>query len=98
VRAQVGFVPGRALHLWHGEMEDRRYVYRNRELAELGFDPYTDLIETTQGTWAWNPKGPSFPELRAWALKYFESRREDGTSSETSRAQAGSENRFLRGN
>lgn len=98
VRAQVGSVPGRVLHLWHGEMGDRRYVFRNRELAELGFDPDSNLIETGQGTWAWNPKSPSFDALRAWALKYFESRREDGGSSEVTGTQDDLENLDLRGN
>jgi hypothetical protein len=74
VRAQVGFVPGKLLHLWHGEIADRRYVLRNRELAAFGFDPSHDVRIGSDGCWEWASDKPS---LHAWARAYFAARRED---------------------
>jgi hypothetical protein len=75
VRAQVGVIPGRVLHLWHGATENRRYVLRNRELADMRFDPRTDLRRTDSGLWSWSPDRP---ELHEWAIQYFHHRAEDG--------------------
>jgi hypothetical protein len=75
VRANVGFVSGSVLHLWHGEVRDRRYVDRNRELANFDFDPVTDLRVGSSGCWEWNSAKPL---LHRWAREYFGLRREDG--------------------
>lgn len=75
VRARVGFVPGAVLHLWHGEVADRRYVDRNRELAAYGFDPATDVRVGEGGCWEW---ASHKPDLHRWAAEYFGRRREDG--------------------
>ncbi len=75
VRARVGFVPGAVLHLWHGEVSDRRYVDRNRELAAFGFDPARDIRVGVTGCWEWASRKP---ELHRWARAYFGRRREDG--------------------
>lgn len=74
VRARIGCVPGRLLHLWHGETENRRYVERNRELAAFRFDPARDLMRGENGLWRWRRKGA----LQNWAVRYFAARREDG--------------------
>jgi hypothetical protein len=79
VRARVGFVPGAVLHLWHGEVADRRYVDRNRELAGFGFDPATDVRIGEGGCWEWASKKP---KLHRWAADYFGRRREDGNTEE----------------
>ncbi len=75
VRAAVSFVPGTLLHLWHGEMEDRRYVHRNRDLAGFCFDPASDVAIGTGGCLEWNSDKP---ELHRWAANYFGLRKEDG--------------------
>jgi hypothetical protein len=75
VRARIGAVPGRILHLWHGEAENRRYVLRNRELAALRFDPERDLVRDSSGLWNLNSRGM---RLSGWAKSYFAARREDG--------------------
>jgi hypothetical protein len=75
VRARVGFVPGALLHLWHGEVGDRRYVDRNRELAGFGFDPAADVRVGAAGCWEWASQKPG---LHRWAADYFGRRREDG--------------------
>jgi hypothetical protein len=74
VRGRVAFAPGRLLHLWHGSMENRRYVQRNRELQALAFDPKVDIRISDTGCWEW---ASDRPELHAWARRYFEERRED---------------------
>jgi hypothetical protein len=79
VRAKVGFVPGAVLHLWHGEVGDRRYVDRNRELAGFGFDPAADVRVGAGGCWEWASRKPA---LHRWAADYFGRRREDGDDTE----------------
>jgi hypothetical protein len=69
-------VPEVVLHLWHGDLARRRYVERNFDLKELGFNPDTDLRIGPSGTWEWN--GPRADSLRQWAKAYFAHRREDG--------------------
>jgi hypothetical protein len=75
VRAKVGYVPGILLHLWHGDMDNRRYVLRNQELALFEFDPASDIRLGPEGCWEWNsPKS----ELHIWAVNYYYQRKEDG--------------------
>lgn len=91
VRGRIGYVPGRLLHLWHGDTEHRRYVDRNRELAGFGFDPERHLERDPLGLWRWRAPKPGLrgkldrliggQKQRAmsdWAVKYFATRREDG--------------------
>jgi hypothetical protein len=75
VRGRVGFVPGKLLHLWHGDKRNRRYLGRNRRLAAYGFDPARDLRLNPTGCWEW---ASDKPELRRWLVEYFEGREEDG--------------------
>ena len=70
----IGFTPGTIYHLWHGEMADRRYVLRNRELADFNFDPARDLQFGRTGCWEWTGAGD---RIREWARGYFGQRRED---------------------
>ena len=39
VRGSVMYVPGRVLHLWHGDQKDRKYKGRLNILRETNFDP-----------------------------------------------------------
>jgi hypothetical protein len=75
VRARVGCVSGTLLHLWHGEIDNRRYVARNKELAALGFDPYRDIRTNRAGCWEW---ARQVPALQEWAERYYTGRKEDG--------------------
>jgi hypothetical protein len=75
VRASVGCVTGTLLHLWHGDIDNRRYVMRNRELAALDFDPYQDIQINTAGCWDW---ATNKPPLHRWAARYYAGRKEDG--------------------
>ncbi len=74
VGGRLSFTPGRLLHLWHGTIENRRYMQRNRELRGFSFDPEVDIRISDTGCWEWaSPK----PELHEWARRYFAERRED---------------------
>jgi hypothetical protein len=75
VRGRIGYVPGTILHLWHGDLLNRRYVLRNEELAAFHFDPERDLRVGPNGCWEWNSVKP---DLHRWALEYFGKRQEDG--------------------
>jgi hypothetical protein len=76
-QGRIGFAAGSVLHLWHGEMSDRGYADRNRELVAQGFNPDTDLAIGERGGWEWTGSNPM---LEAWAMNYFRHRREDGDS------------------
>jgi hypothetical protein len=89
VRSKVGVVPGRILHLWHGDLADRRYADREREFRRLEFDPDGDLRLDKSGLWEWSDEAPD--HLRAWADNSFH-RNEDG-DSKTSQAEQRSKKR-----
>ena len=75
VRGRVGYIPGRAVHLWHGEVKDRQYGERERAFERFGFDPFRDIARDEHGCWRWNSDKA---ELHAFVRRYFESRNEDG--------------------
>jgi glycosyltransferase involved in cell wall biosynthesis len=68
-------VPGRILHLWHGETRHRRYHDRSQELASFGFDPARDIRISARGCWEW---ASDKPDLHRWSRRYFDVRHEDG--------------------
>jgi len=73
IQGRVGAIPGRAFHLWHGDLKDRRYEERFQLLD--GFDPYTDIAPDPGGGWRWSSDKPG---LHAAVRRYFEMRNEDG--------------------
>jgi len=75
IRASVGCVAGTLLHLWHGDLDHRRYVTRNKELVAMGFDPNLDIHVDGQGCWTWASDKPT---LHRWARRYYSRRKEDG--------------------
>jgi hypothetical protein len=70
----IGCVGGRVLHLWHGNMADRRYYEQCLEALSHNFDPDRDLAMNSQGLWDWSG---SCEGLREWSRDYFAARRED---------------------
>src|SRR5437868_1319173 len=78
VGARLGVVPGRILHLWHGDLADRRYADRERAFRRLGFDPDAHLRHDENGLWEWSKEAPD--TLRAWADGSFHHRNEDGAA------------------
>ncbi len=81
VRARVGVVTGRVLHLWHGDLRNRGYAERNTDMITMGFNPYTDVTLNETGCWEW---AAHREDLRLWGQRYFINRREDETPGDTS--------------
>lgn len=82
VNGRVAAVPGRINHLWHGDLQNRRYLQRNHELESHGFDPFTDLVANPGRPFEWAP-GINKPELVEMFANYFASRKEDGSNTVT---------------
>jgi hypothetical protein len=76
VRGEIGCVPGDLVHLWHGEMSNRRTVERYHELAACGFDPEQDIELDSSGCWRWSSDKPA---MHRFVRDYFASRKEDGS-------------------
>jgi hypothetical protein len=75
IQGPIGYVNGAVLHLWHGDTENRKYITRHDELMKCQFDPTRDIRLGESGTWEWTGDQP---QLRDWAIAYFEERQEDG--------------------
>jgi 8-oxo-dGTP pyrophosphatase MutT (NUDIX family) len=75
VAGRLGVVPGPLLHLWHGDLVNRRYGELNDEFKTFDFDPDKHLRYDENGLWEW---ADAPPEMREWARKLFWMRREDG--------------------
>jgi hypothetical protein len=75
VAGRVSFTPGTVHHLWHGEIEARRYVERLDILRAADFDPACDIVLNEDRCWTW---GSDKPVLHQAIREYFAGRREDG--------------------
>lgn len=75
IKAKMYYVSGTILHLWHGDMENRNYFTRNKELSYFEFDPKIDIKVGANGLWEWSSNKIKFHN---WAKNYFKSRKEDG--------------------
>jgi hypothetical protein len=78
VQGRVGVVEGEIHHLWHGDLEDRRYGGRHEDLAQHDFDPRTDIRTGREGAWRWATDKPA---LHALLHDYFHSRMQDGRTA-----------------
>jgi hypothetical protein len=75
VRGRVGAIPGRVVHLWHGDLAERRYFLRARQFQSFDFDPDRDLRVGADGAWEWSTCRPT---IQHWARAFFTLRNEDG--------------------
>lgn len=75
VQGRIGCLEGAVYHLWHGDLEDRRYTVRHTELLSHDFDPSRDIALDEAGCWRWNSDKP---DLHAHVREFFAVRREDG--------------------
>jgi len=75
VQADVTFVEGNLLHLWHGSPQDRRYRGRLEKFEVFQFDPFKDIAMDDNGAWRWTSDKP---EMHEYIRGYFAARREDG--------------------
>lgn len=73
VEENIGYTPGRIIHLWHGNITDRLYHERHQILVENNFDPGVDIGRDKNGLLYW--KNPVFKPL---AQQHFNARKEDG--------------------
>jgi hypothetical protein len=74
VRGRVGHITGRLYHLWHGDIENRRYDQRYRLLSKFDFDPESDIRVGPNGAWEWARQRP---DLAQFLANYFAGRHED---------------------
>ena len=74
IRAKMTFVEGSVLHLWHGEIENRKYTDRNKLLENIGYCPTKDLKLGKNQCWEW--RRTSFL-IENDMKDYFFSRKED---------------------
>ena len=68
VQDELGSIPGNVLHLWHGNLDDRRYRKRHKNLPRFHYDPDADLRKNGDGAWKWTEKRN---DMRRWAENYF---------------------------
>jgi hypothetical protein len=72
IRRNVGYMPGTALHSWHGHKGNRNYNKRFMLLGNAAFDPVSDIKRDWQGLWAlndqWTPRSIALRDgIRAYA-------------------------------
>jgi hypothetical protein len=67
----IFYIPGRVLHLWHGNVKARNYLERLKILQEYDYDPANDIIIDEAGCWRWNSDKPNFHEQ---VRGYFDAR------------------------
>jgi hypothetical protein len=77
VQGRVKAVPGEVLHLWHGNLADRKYNVRYQEFERFNFDPYKHLRAVPGRPLEFVPE-VAMPELIEWFRSYFMQRKEDG--------------------
>lgn len=71
----VGFLDGEIRHFWHGWLNDRNYIGRNKILVDHDFDPGQDIVLDQNGVWTWaNLQSGLAEDLKS----YFFQRKEDG--------------------
>jgi hypothetical protein len=68
---RMGWVPGRASHLFHGPWQFRQYDTRGQLLKDAGFDPVGDISPDDSGCWRWNTDKP---DLHRRVVEYFAGR------------------------
>jgi hypothetical protein len=78
----VGYVPGIALHLWHGTRKDRGYMWRWKIYGDHDFNPKRDLVYDVRGLMSLaNPESERIQAMQVAIKAYFDSRNEDAPST-----------------
>lgn len=80
VQGRLGYIPGTLLHLWHGDLADRRYTDMNNQFMTFDFDPDKHLALDENKLFVWSEEAPK--RLQDWADKFFWIRREDGIEAD----------------
>lgn len=76
----VGYVDGLIIHHFHGNKAKRKYYSRNEILEKNEFNPYTDLVEDSNGMYKLSKGAKNYIGLRNDIINYFAQRDEDATS------------------
>jgi hypothetical protein len=75
VGGRIGYIEGRLTHLWHGDLQHRRYQERHVEFRAFQFDPARDIALDENRCWRW---ASAKTEMHDYVARYFRERREDG--------------------
>lgn len=75
-QGSIGYVPGDAIHLFHGRPANRQYISRYEILMRHQFDAGTMLTIDQGGPWQWTAAAPE--AMRHEIREYFQNRRDDG--------------------
>jgi hypothetical protein len=86
VQGRLGYIPGTLLHLWHGDLADRRYTDMNNQFMTFDFDPDRHLALDENKLFVWSDEAPQ--RLQDWADKFFWIRREDGIEADSAQKVA----------
>jgi len=73
VDSKIGYLQGKLFHLWHGEINNRKYLERHIEFSELNFNPFCDIHKMSNGTWNW---GNNTEACQLFLKNYFFQRKE----------------------
>jgi hypothetical protein len=76
IGGRIGCLEGSLLHLYHGEISDRRYFDRHAIFDREGLDIERDLAPSPDGPWQFASPRPTW---EAALRRYFLERREDGS-------------------
>ena len=79
INRNIGYVPGTAMHSFHGNKKNRFYQTRWHILARNQFDPIRDIYKDAQGLWQLTNEKP---QLRDDIRRYFRSRNEDSIDND----------------
>lgn len=78
IKQNIGYIPGRIVHYWHGSKKKRRYVNRWRILVDNQFNPHIDIKRDWQGLWQLENDGSErHIKFRDQIREYFSQRDED---------------------
>ncbi len=58
VQNKVGFTNDLIMHLWHGDAQQRDYLFKTNFLQQHKFNPNIDLKLADNGCWEWNSDKP----------------------------------------
>jgi len=74
VKANISYIRGNIIHLYHGNLENRQYFDRNWILIENAFDATTDISLDNNGLYQWSTDKPA---LHHNIQLYFQERKDD---------------------
>ena len=73
-RGDLDCVYGHVMHLWHGDPKNRRYLERQADLNNIGYNPFFDIGVASNGCLEWRTDRP---DLHILPVRHFEHRQED---------------------